>query len=1595
MGIFDIGLRFAKQPSLLRSKVNGKEEIYCKLGSNYKIFARTGKYYIIVEDEEIGKRLYKVLKKIKELNLTFGANSDYRFTLVKYKASLRRSVQWFCVQYHYLGDKYNGDITQHSKIEKLAVINEFVSLMIKNGFYIDETVFDCTKCEAVSEFLSFFKHSSEREKLDYSEEERNYRTISSYVRYIHYRLAGRNDFDEFYEKLDSITMFYKYSELPYHLPIVRVLYEYYKNNALMDIFSQLYYAYQEYKYYDYDEDFLVDISSKYLNNLELIEEQDDCKIYTGGIKILKNASEEYQEFLKARFKNLKQNNIFFVEQVEALIIDMSGIPIGYKFTLLQRSVSAPILDMEFVNQKELIDYAEKLKRFFEEIGKINANRHGNKRKYQLEGIVFSGISTREFAVFKFVSLEDIFSFFNLSEGSKKKIIVKTAFEWLIKFIEQKYGLEKDEEWLMQKSEIRYLLPSILKTFISYVLTREETYLDYGSFFRFLITKKLGFSGDFYYDAGFEYDPSCTIFSFKHEVEKTYNTTIHGKQETYLPDGRKLVILDSEKSVETFKKKEERLRKLVSPDENVRLVEVSEVIIDAENLDMHDMYTVVGYITQPLKGVALNFNEINKLDNKELLRVIAYIFCKYNRFKATWGHIMMDNNYIFYINYLEIEDIETEPNESSAGIGKIVKGILKKFEEEGYNPFAFVGLNVEEYANGTELAEYLLKLADSFDAYCGEHKVYYNSNNKMCPVCLGSKIVVPDNFTNNLKMVISDEVGTHYKINTKYCIKIYSEQLTPEVREALKENALSIIYARITENPFNLHQDCFIPYKIAVTSKGSFVGYVYEAINLESVNGSLQDVCIDLADMTTINNLPRLKSLIRFLLQIKEFIDTYKFQIVNPFSHVFLNTSHKKQVQILNIDCISTKRMIVYPNEMEANACEYVCKIMKLDPSLDTGLKIEKLNLKKLLAALSAFRAQLTKYCRVHNQYYSSNYVCCPRCIEPKKQSNYLSFRKKTSFIPEMALNEGGEALIFDSGKNKVEKVFKENAVDLETKSVVLYRILAKKDILEAINCENHKYKFIIPQILLVDTDTNVIFGYEMEKVSDAFAISILRDKAEVEKLGFTKKDIFDILITMGEGIETLHSRAKMYIGDLNGRNILFDKDKNVYFIDFDGMGIDEIAPEFCTDGYIDPVSKKNHKITMEDDWYSYAVHVFYYLTYTHPFNGVYYEKQGKNRVMLEIPEKMEKRISLLGKQHAMKPPAIAISWEWMSKELKDMFLSIFEGDCRESIVPLLKCQYDAFINELGNNATVEIYRLSENFVAVEHKYFSDEVISVINPEAVICKRGSSKYIKVLIKENGEVKDYCKINFQWPTVESVTLSDDKKMVFIIAVKNDIKEIVAISIDRHMVVYTEQIPKATRMIVKDQGIYYLGSVNEVPVILKRKIFENGEVQNETIRIEKNDFKWFSVEGESKFIFIREAGDFIDELYCNGEKFLTMKTKLKRTHSKTYNILYDKKTKTWLIINNGNTVIVIKNNGETIDLSSEIGVFVDADNIDSVNYINGNIYIPCDGELVIFSVKKNVLKRMTCEGIMSPKSKIFDINSEGYSVLTENTFYVVRKG
>lgn len=53
----------------------------------------------------------------------------------------------------------------------------------------------------------------------------------------------------------------------------------------------------------------------------------------------------------------------------------------------------------------------------------------------------------------------------------------------------------------------------------------------------------------------------------------------------------------------------------------------------------------------------------------------------------------------------------------------------------------------------------------------------------------------------------------------------------------------------------------------------------------------------------------------------------------------------------------------------------------------------------------------------------------------------------------------------------------------------------------------------------------------------------------------------------------------------------------------------------------------------------YTSQAFYYLTFTHPFNGIYYSINEKEKVNMSIPERMELRLSLLGNR-GIKPPAI-------------------------------------------------------------------------------------------------------------------------------------------------------------------------------------------------------------------------------------------------------------------------------------------------------------------------------------------------------------------
>ena len=786
---------------------------------------------------------------------------------------------------------------------------------------------------------------------------------------------------------------------------------------------------------------------------------------------------------------------------------------------------------------------------------------------------------------------------------------------------------------------------------------------------------------------------------------------------------------------------------------------------------------------------------------------------------------------------------------------------------------------------------------------------------------------------------------------------------------VEENIDKIIDTKLHSKQLELGQDCFIPCKKAIINSNQFIGYIYE-------DNSLDDVSIDIKDLN-LSNLPRLKSLIRLILQIKDITQKQLGFIKNPFSHVYLNKEHKKQVQILNVEFLQKVENI---EDTIRWTCEYIYDVISFDSSIELDLSNCSTDLDNLLIKLQNLSKEMTKHCSIHKMYYKNSNVFCPKCIDKSQLKGIKLLYIASSIITNQEpFNIGGESTIYPYKDNLVAKVFKEEQINYDFKNLVILKLLTKSDVLKQINKQKHKYKYIIIKKLLVDNKSNNIFGYIMEKV-DGNPISILKDKVQVEKLGITMQDVFEILITIGEGIEALHAN-NIYIGDFNSRNILFDSQKNVYFLDFDGMGIDDIKPMFFTDGYIDPLSKKNQNITMDDDWYSFAIQAFYYLTFTHPFNGIYSIEEDGREVMLDIPDKMERRISLLG-DHGMKAPAIALSWNWMNEELKKAFLDIFEGNSRKSIVPYLICQYKNIYNDDPYNPANKNIRVNFKFIAIQVNLFSGDVIRIINHYCAICKKEDLYYVSILLNK----KDQYDINLpKCIKINKVLLSEDEKLAFMIFEK----EIIVVDLETNTQIYKEEVSDSKNVVVNGNTLYFTGTLEEEHVIFQIDFSIKEEVKKETIAFLPNlETKSFLAKFNSKFIIVK-SNQNIDEVYCNSQRFLTINKSIETE----YNIIYDNTTKSWLIVNSQRDVTVIKADGQYISFDIQESIDI---NIQTVNFNKGNMYIPSKECLYIINVNDQLRpKKMECHKIMTPDSQLYNFNTKGFCVITNNMLYEIRRG
>ena len=1561
-----------------------------------EIYTTKNKLIIILKDKMLGEKVYDI---ISDMN-----NKEFWLGRINFKISnctaVKKVITSFTMSFQrdpYLTESNRNNFiwTEYGGLKKLQKIVFFISEMAEQGYFLDESKFEFKDFDTVSELFSFFTTDPKEKK----------NLTGLLVKYVHYFLTGVNDFEEFYSEIDK-KVFFEFSEIPYDINIIKMCYQYYlegKISRSVNYFlcnSSEIYLVNKYGYYRTNHCLLV-MKGRW-EQYVADRKNNEYSIY-GNVKVINELSSDFRDFLTYAHIEIDVTKLC-LENVEKTVIDLDGNIVGYKIT--SDSDDSSISDMVITEQSKLFKFLKELESFISNTRKLKKLKKISS-EIDLDKIIT--YSDTYYWNFKFKTLSQLFYFFGTSKDDILVQFTKIFCKLYKNLVDSKYGITDSPKELMSRPEIRYLRPILAKEFIKFYLGKKTNwatvYKELNKFFDELTFYEKSPYNDMYYDTKFIYDPFKIPFNFDYEIEEKYEIDCNKCIKESLPDGRILITFGYSK--ELFSLDTTRIRNLdkigssmglvkisnhtefIKTNDHIEFIDISEIIYSQDIAD-DGRYSFIGYITTPAKGKPFNTKTLLKLNNKELMYVFGYYYSQFSEYTFSNEYVQMDSDFVFYINILTGEVCRPTGAytvKEKKYINKLIK-ILKGF---GYNSNAFICIDTA-MLNHYNCSRYLIDLADSFDNYCDEHKIYYAGTD--CPACLKFKYYLSDDFMENATLVFEDKIAKHYKINQEYNLKFYNAETIDmsDIEQRIDKIITSL-------DLYNYEQEGFIPVKKAYNNNNQFVGYIYDSIDFNSESN------IDLRDLEKMKNLPRLKALLRLLLQIQTLLINKMAFSKNPYGSVFLNKNFKKQVQILNIELLDTN---VKGNKSDTIkwTCKYVLSVIKSDETfkfvgidkviqmIDEILLIPDVKLsylESIVKKINKIVTRMTKYCSIHHFYYDKGYIYCPKCsesIEEKGlQIKQISKKKITSF---KELGEGGEALIYECYDGHVAKVFRESGdINYNIKINVISKIMQKAETLKETS-KNAQYEYIVPEEILVDNSQ--MYGYIMKKVV-GLPISVLKDKQVIKKLGFTKKDILEILITVGNGIEGLHNN-NIFIGDLNGRNILFNTSKRVFFLDFDGMGVDDISPDFCTDGYIDPISKKKHMITEKDDWYSFAVQAFYYLTYTHPFNGIYMEA-GKT---LDIPEKMERRISLLG-NHGIEVPKIAESWNWMNAELKNTFYQIFEKELRISIIPYLTNQYNSMyageesssIKEVPIFKEQETIRINSKFIAKNINPFGDEnIIYVINLNVAICEQNGNRYAIVLTKSHKYILKNILYLASPKSIRDVIISKNEYFAFVILTNN---KLFVVDLEKDEVVRSISWQGYDNIAVKENSVFYIdfyeSYYENLPVIYKETFTDGGEVKQEKFEIpgEQEIPRCIGVSSNEKVIIVENDVDG-EIIYCNNMVFGYMSSTSQNTR---YNVIYDDLTKTWLIINQEGYLIVINEKGsyERFQLDNNIRV----SDVRNITYTNGNMYIPDNGCLWIIKLKNNSkCKKMECHKIMDSTSRICGINRNGFTVLTNGKLYDV---
>ena len=544
------------------------------------------------------------------------------------------------------------------------------------------------------------------------------------------------------------------------------------------------------------------------------------------------------------------------------------------------------------------------------------------------------------------------------------------------------------------------------------------------------------------------------------------------------------------------------------------------------------------------------------------------------------------------------------------------------------------------------------------------------------------------------------------------------------------------------------------------------------------------------------------------------------------------------------------------------------------------------------------------------------------------------------------LAEGGEGVIYE-WNGLILKVYKPN-VNLAEKQGKIKLLIPKQ----------LPSNIIAPKEVAIDSNGKFI-GFLMDRV-EGEPIKNLSSKKFIQANRITGKEILYMLVQIKKSLQILHSEG-IVIGDLNDKNILFDKNFQIYFIDVDSWVIGNYQNDVCMEIFKDPLLIGNN-FTKETDAYAFSIINFKSLTRLHPFGGT-------TNPDMPILERMRRGISVIDNKKVTVPQNIN-RWESMHPDFLGDLQNIFQSSQRFIIDDSLE-HFQRNIKPCGIHGDYYYSKFSDCPVCNTGAKVATGPRKIVGGDktaawVLLFDDPAALFFTDLytyITQDGYIinwKSGRKIPFD--KTFKYYFSEDGQVLFKVRDKE-----IFINDNQHAIFKINR----SIVIILDKTIYYINLSNDLIAL--------------TVTDKGNYSKNF---GKVAFNCVFEVADELHYFICNiydDKKIINVDgyncVMDNRNKLQEYGIHFDLVSKNWLFVyqdNKGvfNTSIFDKN--KLIYENNQINYIPQLSNL---CFYNGTIYIPGDKLIRGFNAAKNVFKDFALD-IVEADSKL--IKKDGKMII-----------